>query len=136
MEPQNAAHNLAITVALQSFISAMTDPAQRATPPAIAIRKMLGDHAELERERLLAENARAIVQALAKQDSQALSRIHHSMSRHGFEVAAKQAIKELPKERLHAAAHWVLTWFREAKTRGEAASGFPAFSFSGCSPRI
>ncbi len=125
MATLNAAHTLAVTIALQSFIAAMVNPVQRATPAEIALKALLNKHAAQARERLLAENTEAIREALANQDRQALSRIHHAMSRHGFELAAKQAIEEMHEAHLHTAARWVLTWCREAKARGEAASGFP-----------
>ena len=137
LETQNAAHTLAVTIALQAFISTMTDPAQRATPPEQAIKAVLDKHAAQARGRLLAENTAAIAAALSKRDSQALSRIHQSMSRRGFELAAKQAIEGMNEEILHTATNWVLPWCTDAKKRGEAASGFPDainFELAGIDP--
>lgn len=137
MEMPNAAHTLAVTVALQSFISTMIEPAQRATPTEAAIKAVLDKHAAHARERLLAENTAAIGAALSKRDSQALSRIHQSMSRRGFELASKQAIEEMKEETLHSATNWVLAWCADAKKRGEAASGFPDalnFELAGIDP--
>lgn len=137
MDTRNAAHTLAVTVALQSFISTMTDPAQRATPPEQAIKAVLDSRAAHARDRLLTENTVAIADALTKQDSQTLAHIHQSISRRGFEVATKQAIEGMNEELLHTAANWVLTWCMEAKTRGEAASGFPDalnFELAGINP--
>lgn len=137
MEIPNAAHTLAVTVALQSFISTMIEPAQRATPTETAIQAVLDKYAAKARARLLAENTTAIAMALSKRDSQALSRIHQSMSRRGFELAAKQAIEELNAEILHTAANWVLAWCADAKMRGEAASGYPDalnFELAGIDP--
>ena len=125
METQNAAHTLAITIALQSLISTMTDPAQRATPLEQAIKAVLEKHETQARARLLAESAKSIEDAWVKRDSQALSQIHQSISRHGFELAAKQAIEKMNGEHLHATANWVLAWCTDAKTRAEAASGYP-----------
>lgn len=137
METRNAAQTLAVTVALQSFISTMTDPAQRATQPEQAIKAVLDKRATQAREQLLAESAKSIEDALVKRDSQALSRIHQAMSRRGFEVAAKQVIERMNEALLHAVSNWVLTWCMEAKTRGEAASGFPDainFELAGIDP--
>jgi hypothetical protein len=137
MEMPNAAHTLAVTVALQSFISTMIDPAQHATATETAIKAVLDRHAAQARARLLAENTTAIAAALSKRDSQALSRIHQSMSRRGFELAAKQAIEGMNAEILHATADWVLAWCADAKKRGEAASGFPDalnFELAGIDP--
>lgn len=137
METRNAAQTLAVTVALQSFISTMTDPAQRATQPEQAIKAVLDKRATQAREQLLAESATSIEDALVKRDSQALSRIHQAMSRRGFEVAAKQAIERMNEALLHTASNWVLTWCMEAKTHGEAASGFPDalnFELAGIDP--
>ena len=121
----NSAHQLAVTVALQSFVLAMNAPGQRGTEAEREILKSLDAHAVQVREHLLAENTKAIGEALSRQDSRALSAIHHAISRRGFEITAKRAIEEIAPETLLAAASWASNWCAQAKARAEAASGFP-----------
>jgi hypothetical protein len=132
LETPSAAHTLAVSVALQSFISSMTTPTQRATPLEQAVKAVLEQHATEARARLLAENTLAIAEALTRQDCRALAQIHHAMSRRGFELASRQAIADMPTVTAQAAAHWCAAWCSEAKTRAVAASGFPdALNFAG-----
>lgn len=132
LDTPSAAHTLAVSVALQGFIACMTTPTQRATPLELAVKTMLEQHAAEARARLLAENTLAIKEALTRQDHQSLARIHHSMSRRGFELTCKQALADLSTETVQAAANWCVAWCNEASARAVAASGFPdALNFAG-----
>jgi hypothetical protein len=121
----NGGHALAGLVALQSFVAAISHPDSRFTTAYKAIQTVIEARAARVREALLEEGAADLARALRQADGREVVRIHGSLSRNGFWQAAQRATGLLAPDELVAAAAWAQAWCRDAKTRAEAASGYP-----------
>lgn len=136
-QARNASHALAALIALQTFIAATVQASNKFTPSYEAVKAVVERHAAEIRERILAENAAALSQAIRQKNRLEIARIHAALSRNGFWQVAQQAIRRFGAEELAAAAAWAQDWCREAKASAEAASGFPDaldFRKAGVSP--
>ncbi len=127
-----SAHALAALTALHDFVAEAAVSADRFSPAHRAVLAVILRHAEETRAALLAESAEALAAALRGQDRPALARLHRTLSRNGFWQAATAAGEGLAAAELAAATDWAEAWLKEAKRRGEAASGYPdALDFAG-----
>lgn len=136
-QARNTSHALASLIALQAFIAATAQPSDRDTPAHIAIRKITEGHAATLRAQLLTEQASALAAALLAKDCAGITRIHGELSRNGFWQASQLAVGELDAAERMLAKDWALAWYRDAKSRALAASGYPdALNFhkAGISP--
>lgn len=130
-QSRNTSHVLAALIALQSFISATARPADRYTPAYEASKAIIEKHAIAIRAKILAENAKNLAESIMQRNRQEIARIHTSLSRNGFWQAAQQAISQFGPDDLASSAPWAKDWCSTAKTRAQAASGYPdALDFS------
>jgi hypothetical protein len=127
-----SAHVLAALTALHDFVAEAAVSADRSSPAHRAVLAVILRHAEEARAELLSESAAAIAAALRDQDRPALAKLHRALSRNGFWQAATAAGESLTGTELTTATEWAEAWLKEAKQRGEAASGYPdALDFAG-----
>lgn len=118
----DTAHALSALVAVQTFLSTQAEPGQEAHG---TIRGILAEHIDRLQERLLDEGAAALLPALQRRDAAAVGRIHAPLSRSGFRTALERAWQRLDPGERTGVAEWAVAWCRDARARGEAASGFP-----------
>lgn len=124
-QARNAGHALAALIALQSFITATIHPIHRFTPAYEAIKAVVEKHAAEIRMRVVADNAKALAEAVRQGNRQEIAQIHAALSRNGFWQAAQQAVSLLNADDFNRAATWARDWCQEAKELAQAASGFP-----------
>ena len=124
-QARNTSHALASLIALQTFISATAQPDDRESPAHRAIREIIAGQAAILRERLLAEHAHALSDAMRAQGCAEIARIYDNLSRNGFWQVAQIATAQLDAAERSIAKDWVLTWCADAKARALAASGYP-----------
>lgn len=118
-------HALAALTALQSCVAAHTASGDHAGPAYRAVQDVIGQYAEEARQRVLAEQAAVLQQAILDRDCAALARAHGALSRNGFWQVAGRTAEQLGPERLAAALDWLRTWNRDARARALAASPYP-----------
>jgi len=136
-QARNTSYALATMIALQTFVTSTTQPSDRDTHAHRAIMQIIKGHAADLHSQLLAEQAEAQIRAMRAKDSAAITRIHNEISRNGFHQAALLAIRGLDAAERTVAKEWVQSWYRNAKSRALAASGYPdALNFhkAGISP--
>lgn len=136
-QSRNASHALAALIALQSVISATAHPSDRHTPAYDAVKAVVEKHAAEIRKQILAEHADALTGAIRQRNCPEIARIHSALSRNGFWQAAQHALQQFDQGELDAAAAWARDWCGNAKSRAQAASGFPEaldFRKAGISP--
>lgn len=136
-QARNISHALATLIALQSFVTATAQPCDRDTPAHQVIREIIEAHAAALRAQLLTEQASTLAEAMRAQDCAAITRIHGDISRNGFWQASELAIRKLNAAERMSAKVWTQAWYRDAKSRALAASGYPdALNFhqAGISP--
>ncbi|HKJ77324.1 MAG TPA: hypothetical protein VKA64_08965 [Gammaproteobacteria bacterium] len=119
---RDTAHALSALVAVQTFLSTQVEPGQEAYG---TIRAILAEHIDRVQEKLLDEGAKALLPALRRRDAAAVGRIHGPLSRSGFHTALERAWGELDPAERAGVADWAAAWCRDARARGEAASGYP-----------
>ncbi len=124
-QARNASHALAALIALQSFIAATAHPSHRHTPAYETVKAVVEKHAAEIRTRLIAESAGTLAETIRQRDPLEIARIHAALSRNGFWQAAQQAMARLQADELAGAAEWAKDWCLNAKSRAQAASGFP-----------
>lgn len=122
---RNTSHALAALIALQTFVSATAQPADRESPAHRAIREVIAGQAAILRDRLLTDHAHALSVAMRAQDCAGITRIHDELSRNGFWQVAQIATAKLEAAEQAGATAWVLAWCTDAKARALAASGYP-----------
>lgn len=128
---RNPGQALAALVSLQTFLSAMTGPDVQAEEAYARARTVLDEHLSDTQAALLRESARALTPAIIARKRHEIVRLHGALSRSGFRTAVDTALSELSEGQLVAARQWVDEWCRQARSRAEAASGFPeAFDFA------
>ena len=126
---RDPAHALTSLVAVQTFLATQVGPGDEAYG---TIRGILEEHIDRAQARVLEQAAADLATALRRHDAPAVGCIHAPLSRSGFRTALERAWRELASAERSAAADWVQTWCRDARARGEAASGFPdALDLSG-----
>lgn len=121
----SAGHLLAALHALETFLAAASDAGVKADAAYAEARRRLGVHLEAARGRVEEENATSLAEALLGHEPAAVARVHRRLSRSGFQEVAQQALHGLEPSQTQALAAWADGWWRDAKARGEAASGYP-----------
>lgn len=116
---------LAALHSLQTFIATAIDAREQNRPAYAAIREVLDRHAEQARAALLAHKSADLKRALHLRDAAALARLNRTLSRNGFWNTLAMTIDALPAAESSALADWATRWLNDARSRGEAASGFP-----------
>lgn len=137
-QARNTSHALASLIALQAFIAATAQPSDRDTPAHMSIKKIIEGHAASLRTQLMNDHASNLAAAMRARDCAAITQIHGDFSRNGFWQASQLAVCELDALERVAVKDWALAWFRDAKSRALAASGYPdALNFhkAGISPQ-
>lgn len=124
-QARNTSHALASLIALQTFVSATAQADDRESPAHRAIREIIAGQASILRERLLAEHAHALADAMRKQSCAEITRIYDELSRNGFWQVAQIATAKLDAAEQARAKAWVSAWCADAKDRALAASGYP-----------
>ena len=137
-QSRNTSHALAALIALQTFVGATAQPDDRESPAHRAIREIITAQAAILRDRLLAEHAHALSDAMRAQDCAEITRIYDELSRNGFWQVAQIASDKLDAMEQAAAKIWLFAWCTDAKDRALAASGYPDalnFQKAGISPK-
>jgi len=124
-QARNASHALASLIALQSFITATTQPADLNTPAFGVIKGIISGHITNLRAELQAEQARTLIAALRVTDCATISKIHLDSSRNAVWQAAQTVIHEMYEAERSRISYWAQAWHNDAKSRALAASGYP-----------
>lgn len=128
---RNPSQSLAALVSLQTFLSAMSGPDVQAEDGYAKARGVLEAHLTDTQAALLLESADALVPAIIARNPREIARVHAVLSRSGFRAALGTALGRLDNAALAITRRWAIEWCREARTRAEAASGYPeAFNFA------
>lgn len=124
-QTRQASQALAALTALEVFITATAHPDEKFAPLFHEVKAVIERHIATARTRVMDENLAILVPALAEQNLCDIQRVHAALSRNGFHQSVLSAIHRLSDTALFAAAAWAREWCGDAKTRAEAASGFP-----------
>jgi hypothetical protein len=115
---------LAALVAMQSLF-ALAPAGKREKAPYPDIQAILARHAEHARSALIGESAQRLQGALQHRETREIGRIHAGLSRNGFWQAAAAASLGRNGAELAGDNVWLAQWCQSARTRAEAASGYP-----------
>ena len=115
---------LAALVAMQSLF-ALAPAGNRENAPYREIQAIVARHAEKARSELLTESERRLLAALQHRETREITRIHADLSRNGFWQAATAAGGGRDAAELAGDIAWLAQWCQSARTRAEAASGYP-----------
>lgn len=115
---------LAALVAMQSLF-ALAPAGKRENAPYREIQAIVARHAEKARSELLKESERRLLAALQHKETREITRIHAGLSRNGFWQAASAAGGGRDGADLAGDIAWLAQWHQSARTRAEAASGYP-----------
>ncbi|MDA8093171.1 MAG: hypothetical protein M0T84_04535 [Betaproteobacteria bacterium] len=116
---------LAALHSLQTFIATAIDTPTQNAMGYKAIRDVVDRHAEQARAALLARKGADLKEALDSRDAEALARVYRTLSRNGFWNTLAITIDGMHPADSSALADWAAQWLKDARNRGEAASGFP-----------
>ncbi|HEM45426.1 MAG TPA: hypothetical protein ENO23_00105 [Alphaproteobacteria bacterium] len=119
------AQSLAGLNALELLLGCHTEAGDRQRDVYREVRAALTALLERERERLLAQQAGCLCEALTAQDAAGVARVHGALSREAFYQAARGCAATLPQDALRAAARWARDWRADAEHRAAAASPYP-----------
>ena len=120
----NTGRKHATLVALEGFIArhAGTDSH---SPAYQEILRRIRNFSERTRSELLLEQARALTEALRRDDAVAAGRIHRSLSRNGFAQVAARARRQMEPDERRRIRGRVHDWCQQAELAARAASGWP-----------
>lgn len=116
---------LAGLTAMQSFLADATGPAEQESEAYRIIRQSLASRLESVRDRLVGETAARLKTALAARDATAVAQIYRPLSRSGFWAALEVLAPRCTAAEMDEFADWAGEWMVLAKSKGEAASGYP-----------
>ncbi len=120
----NTSRKHAALIALEGFIVRFT-ATDKYTAVFNRILEIIQQYAEQTRSELLNEYADHLEPALHSRDAKALARIHHSVSRNGFDHLLSQVLERVSPDQLHALKLWAKNWVNEAESKARQASGYP-----------
>jgi len=115
---------LSALVSMQSLL-ALAPPAHRESEPYRNIQAVITRHSETARAQLLAECESRLLAALVHRDTGEITRVHGALSRNGFWQAASAAARRQENSDFAGQTAWLADWCHSARTRAEAASGYP-----------
>ncbi len=131
------ARTLAELTAVETFLSAMAGPEEKAGEAYREATALLRRHMEACRDELLDDNAAALVGAMEKQAPESVTAVHTTLSRNGFQQAMARAADRLSPEQLDRSWVWARSWCAEAERCAAEASGYPdAYDFLAAGIRI
>ncbi|MBU1192193.1 MAG: hypothetical protein KKE76_10790 [Gammaproteobacteria bacterium] len=109
--------------ALQALIGIGDD--NRDQPACRQARQDLEEQLEQVREELLIWHAQRLIAALQNQDSAAIVRCFHALSRSGFSACVNRSWQHLAPAARDCCILWVDNWCRAAQQRATAAGRYP-----------
>lgn len=118
--------------ALMTFLSAVTDPGEQATPAFSEIKATLLRHFDTARTNLLQEQSETVTGALHQRKLWRILSVYNALSRDAFWTILVAAKDALGYEESNRIADWSREWLEEVKMRSAQTTPFPdAIDFKG-----
>lgn len=111
--------------ALKTFLTAVTDPGEQATPAFSVIRETLLRHFDTARAELMQEQSDVITNALRQRKLWRIVPVYNALSRDAFWTILISAKDMMGSEERGKIARWSYGWLQEVKDRSAQTSPYP-----------